>query len=516
MAKKGGNDNQSQPDLFSLGTKPQDKKAIKTEKPAPVRAVKTQMAAVKAEPRVYSVRQLNAMVKVALESHLPGFIAVVGELSNFKCHSSGHCYFSLKDDASEIACVMWNSAFRKLKFKPVDGMAVILKGKVDVFLASGKYQFYAESIEPQGTGALQLAFEQMVKKLEAAGFFDPAHKKKLPPFATRIGVITSESGAALHDIADSIFTRWPPARLFLYPVPVQGEGAAGAIATAIEDVNRRQVSLRLDVVIVGRGGGSIEDLWAFNEEVVARAIYNSKIPIISAVGHEVDTTISDLVADARAATPTKAAILAVPDGRDAAQRLDSVGLRLTTDALNRLRMGQGRLDTVLAAALFRNPLGPVLASAQALDEAGDRLASAVRRRVGETLARMGGFYEKIIQIEPHRLLGAKTLALAGLENRMVTSVSGLHGRCGLKLEQAAGRCDAAVKSTLNRAAMELTGRANRLEALNPKSVLGRGYSIVRAKKNGQVVTRPEAVDVGDVIVTEFAGEKSIESRVEGK
>jgi len=202
--------------------------------------------------KIYTVSQVNSLIKVALEEKLPGRLIVRGEISDWKVHSSGHCYFSLKDENGILPCVMWAGKFRIVRFSPEDGMAVLATGHIDVYTVGGKYQLYVDKLEPEGVGALQLAFEQMVKKLRAEGLFDDVHKKVLPVYPERIGILTSESGAAVHDIIDSIRNRWPCARLFLYPVPVQGEGAAEKIAAALRDINRRNKELRLDVLIVGR------------------------------------------------------------------------------------------------------------------------------------------------------------------------------------------------------------------------------------------------------------------------
>ncbi|MBN2592552.1 MAG: exodeoxyribonuclease VII large subunit, partial [Sedimentisphaerales bacterium] len=234
--------------------------------------------------KIYTVSQINSLIKVALEENLPPQLIVRGQISDFKHHTSGHCYFSLKDEGAVLPCVMWASKVKNVKFSPEDGMEVLSTGHIDVYAPGGKYQLYVDKIEPAGVGALQLAFEQMVAKLRREGLFDEVHKKALPPYPMRIGILTSESGAALRDITDSIHNRWPCAKLFLYPVPVQGEGSAEKIAAALHDINRRDQRLKLDVLIVGRGGGAIEDLWAFNEEVLARAIFDSTIPVISAVG----------------------------------------------------------------------------------------------------------------------------------------------------------------------------------------------------------------------------------------
>ncbi len=206
--------------------------------------------------KIYTVSQVNSLIKVALEERLPSRLIVRGEISDWKVHSSGHCYFSLKDESGILPCVMWASKFRNVKFSPEDGMAVLATGHIDVYTVGGKYQLYVDKFEPEGVGALQLAFEQMVKKLRAEGLFDDVHKKVLPVYPERIGILTSESGAAVHDIIDSIRNRWPCVKLFLYPVPVQGEGAAEKIAAALRDINRRNKELKLDVLIVGRGGGS--------------------------------------------------------------------------------------------------------------------------------------------------------------------------------------------------------------------------------------------------------------------
>ncbi|MHC4888974.1 MAG: exodeoxyribonuclease VII large subunit, partial [Planctomycetota bacterium] len=278
--------------------------------------------------RIYTVSQVNTLIKVVLEESLPPRLIVRGEISGWKHHTSGHCYFSLKDECGILPCVMWASKFKNVKFSPEDGMAVLTTGHIDVYTVGGKYQLYVDKLEPEGVGALQLAFEQMYKRLKAEELFEEKYKKPLPAYPEKIGILTSESGAAVHDIIDSIHNRWPPAGLFLYPVPVQGEGAAEKIAAALGDVNRRNNELKLDILIVGRGGGSLEDLWAFNKEILARAIFDSKIPVISAVGHEVDTTIADLVADARASTPTKAGVVAVPDMQEVLEHMDNLKKRL--------------------------------------------------------------------------------------------------------------------------------------------------------------------------------------------
>ncbi|HEX42577.1 MAG TPA: exodeoxyribonuclease VII large subunit, partial [Phycisphaerales bacterium] len=378
---------------------------------------------------ILSVTQVNAMVKAVVEEGLPSTLVVRGQISGWKRHGSGHCYFSLKDAHAVLDCMMWSSKYRAVRFRVEDGMAVLATGHVDVYAARGRYQLYVDKLEPEGVGALQLAFEQMVRKLRAEGLFDEEHKKPLPAYPMRIGIVTSGSGAAVHDIRDSIWSRWPCVRLFLYPVAVQGEGAAAEIAAAIADVNRRNAELKLDVLIVGRGGGSLEDLWAFNEEAVARAIYASKIPVISAVGHEVDTTVADLVADARASTPTKAGVTAVPDKVEVLGRLGYFWRRLEAMARGRLELAGQRLERVLASWVFREPLSLAAEAAQRLDTLESDLVDAMRRRMAGLQRRLVDSYEQVGRLEPHRLIGRRTVELNELAGRSRAAVlAGLRRR----------------------------------------------------------------------------------------
>jgi exodeoxyribonuclease VII large subunit len=447
------------------------------------------------KPRIYTVSQVNLLVKVALEERLPSRLTVRGEISDWKLHKeSGHCYFSLKDEDGVLPCVMWASSFRGVKFSPEDGMAVLAAGHIDVYMAGGKYQLYVDKLEPEGVGALQLAFEQMVRKLAAEGLFNEAHKKPLPAYPMRIGILTSESGAAIEDIKDSIWNRWPCAKLFLYPVPVQGEGAAEKIAAALRDVNRRNNKLSLDVLIVGRGGGSPEDLWAFNEEVLARAIYDSKIPVISAVGHEIDTTIADLVADARASTPTKAGVVAVPDMQEVLGQLAAIENRLTGEITAGLELAGQKLQTLLASSVFRNPLLPVHNRTQEVDDLQGTLAGSVKELLTRARQKLTESYEQIVKIEPHRLLGRKMVELNNWQNLANSGIKGIINNCRMKL----------------------TAAANRLAGLNPKSVLARGFSITTNKETGLVVRSLGDVEIGDLLMTELAEEKLIESKVTNK
>ena len=421
--------------------------------------------------KIYTVSQVNSLIKEILENNLPSRLTITGEITNWTVARSGHAYFDLKDENALLPCVCWRSSLGKIKFEPENGLAVIAKGHIEVYSPHGKYQFYVDSMQPAGIGALQLAFEQMVKRLREQGLFDAEHKKPLPAYPQRIGILTSESGAAVHDIQDNIHNRWPPAKLFLYPVPVQGEGAASQIAAAIRDINRRSRQLKLDILIVGRGGGSLEDLWAFNEEVLARAIFDSKIPIISAVGHEIDTTIADLVADARASTPTKAGVVAVPNMQDVLENMDNLKERLKSHLKFTVHSSQ-----------------------QQSDELCFRLQSSVKHLLANTRNILYVIAEQIRKIEPHRLLRTKALDVVNLKNRISEAIKAITNNCNLKL----------------------TARTNRLAALNPKSILQRGYSITTKKKTGSLVKRPEDVKTSDCLITELADEKYIESKVTKK
>jgi len=448
----------------------------------------------KKNQKIYTVSQLTTEIKIILEENLEPRLSVVGEITDMRLQSSGHCYFSLKDRNSKLPCVMWASKFNKLKFAPENGLEITARGHIDIYPPHGKYQFIADSMNPAGVGDLQLAFEQMVKKLEAEGLFSDEHKKPLPKYPEKIGILTSPTGAAVHDITDSIFNRWPCAKLYLYPVPVQGEGSAEKIALAINDINRRSDKLKLDVLIVGRGGGSLEDLWAFNEEIVARAIFNSKIPIISAVGHEIDTTIADLVADKRASTPTKAGVTVVPDMAELLAQLQSTQNRLTGDLAYKLQSANQSLQTILASAVFRDPLGPVLYATQTVDELSTRLQDSAKNNINRLKNRLSSFYENINKISPHRLLGKNAL----------------------KLNELSTRAETALKKLINQKQMQIETASAKLGALNPKSVLKRGYSITTIKKTGQILKGLENVNLDDVLITELADENSVESKVINK
>ena len=313
---------------------------------------------------ILSVSELTRRIKGDLEKNFQS-VWVAGEISNLSRPNSGHIYLTLKDDKAQISLVIWKSTSQRIKFQLHDGLAVLVCGDITVYPPRGNYQLIVSRILPQGMGALQLAFMQLKDKLEKEGLFDPSHKKPLPLLPRTIGIVTSPSGAAIRDILKQIGRRFPSVHVLLYPARVQGEGAKEDIVAGIRALNEYP---GVDVMIVGRGGGSIEDLWAFNEEVVARAIYASRVPVISAVGHEVDVTISDLVADARALTPTAAGEMVVPDRDELLLDLQRVQERLLNSLVSKVHVARARLQSIAQATVFRRPLQTLALHQQHIDE----------------------------------------------------------------------------------------------------------------------------------------------------
>lgn len=316
------------------------------------------------DKRVLTVSEITGQIKFALESSFPQ-VWIQGEISNAKFHSSGHFYFTLKDEGAQISAVMWRTRVANLLFKPADGMNVIARGSITVYPPRGNYQIDVVQLQPLGIGELQLAFERLKRKLEAEGLFDPAHKKPIPEFPERIGIVTSDTGAALQDIRSVLSRRFPSLEVIVYPVRVQGAGAADEIAEAIRELNRYG---EIDVMIVGRGGGSLEDLWAFNEEVVARAIYASRIPVVSAVGHEIDFSIADFVADVRAATPSAAAELVVRDRTELLDILRNMCYTMRQAVEDRINGYRDRILSLLGSYAFNRPRDLLRQFAQRVDE----------------------------------------------------------------------------------------------------------------------------------------------------
>lgn len=350
-----------------------------------------------------SVTALNQYVKGLLDrDRLLGQVYVCGEVSNYKRYPSGHHYFSLKDAESSIRCVLFRGNAASLRFQPENGMKVVVSGRVSVYPRDGAYQLYCTRMTPDGVGELALAFEQLKNKLHRAGLFDPARKKPLPAYPKRIALVTSSAGAAVRDMIRILGARWPMAEVLVVPVRVQGEEAAGEIAAALDLVNAMDLA---DLIITGRGGGSMEDLWAFNEEIVAQAIFRSRLPVISAVGHEPDVTISDYVADRRASTPSNAAELAVPDQEELRQTLDHLYHRLDRAMDRRLRERQDALVRLGSSPFLRSPLQAVREKRMALDLHRQRLIRAMERKTGETRQTIGRLAAALDALSPFKVLG---------------------------------------------------------------------------------------------------------------
>lgn len=362
---------------------------------------------------VLSITQLNEYIRSRMEED-PALsqVAVRGEISNYKLYPSGHHYFTLKDENSALKCVMFKGNALRLRFRPENGMKVIAMGKVSVFPRDGAYQLYCTAMAMDGVGDLYAAFEQLKKKLAAQGLFDPAHKKPLPKYPGTIGIITSSAGAAIHDMLRILRKRYPMTRVRLLPVRVQGAEAPGEIAAAIGYANHFKLA---DLLIVGRGGGSIEDLWAFNDEQVAYAIYHSEIPVISAVGHEPDVTISDYVADLRAATPSNASELAVPDQDALRQSLDAMSAAMAS-ALNRqMKAARQHLNILSQSPALRSPMGYIEQRGKGLELLKNRLIAAQNQQLTQKNSRYIAAVSKLDAMSPLKVL-SRGYAMAQREN----------------------------------------------------------------------------------------------------
>ena len=330
---------------------------------------------------VLSVSQLNRYIKMNFDAdeNLAN-IFISGEISNFTNHyRTGHLYFTLKDDSAAVRAVMFNSSAKRLKFMPEDGMKVIARGRVSVYEASGQYQLYVDDMQPDGVGALNLAYEQLKEKLQKEGLFSELHKKPLPPYPEKVGVITSPTGAAVRDIINVLGRRFPYAEIVFCPVLVQGEGAHLQLTDAVNLFNSERAA---DVIIIGRGGGSIEDLWEFNDEGLARAVYNSEIPVISAVGHETDFTIFDFVADMRAPTPSAAAELAVPDANELQYALSALKNRMFLNVSSGIADRRSRLEYLTSNGALKSPDEMLSNRSQRLDTAFSKMLSSYENRIG--------------------------------------------------------------------------------------------------------------------------------------
>ena len=370
--------------------------------------------------RTMTVSELNGLVRQILESdELLRHVAVSGEISNFKRNSNGHCYFTLKDEQCSVSCTLFRSQADRLRFRPEQGMKVIAMGRVTLYPAGGVYQINVETLMPAGIGDLHAAFEQLKQKLSAEGLFDSARKQPLPRFPRRIAVITSGTGAAVMDIARILRRRWPLSKVILLPVAVQGAEAPAQIAGALKYVNRWDIA---DVIICGRGGGSLEDLWGFNSEKVARAIADSRVPVISAVGHEPDVTIADYVADRRAATPSNGAEIAVPDREEMLQQLDDLAQKLMLKLEKRISASEAALHRLKASPVLVDPMRSIDLRQQRVERQQVLLASAGERLIHRQESRISAVAAALEALSPLKVLARGYAVVRDTDGAAVSSV----------------------------------------------------------------------------------------------
>lgn len=427
---------------------------------------------------VYTVGRLNREVAALLESGFPS-IRVEGEISNLACPSSGHIYFTLKDESAQVRCAMFRSRNQSLSFRPANGAHVIARARVGLYQPRGDYQLIVDGLEEAGDGALRRAFEALKTRLAAEGLFDVDRKRPIPALPRRIGVITSPTGAAIRDVLTVLGRRFAAIPVLVYPVPVQGATAAGEIARMIRTASARA---ECDVLILCRGGGSLEDLWAFNEEVVARAIADCEIPIVSGVGHEVDVTIADFVADLRAPTPSGAAENTSPDAAEWQRRFAHIARRLEGLIDGDLARRGERVRWLVRTLERCHPGLRLRQQAQRLDELEQRMGRAARAATSRRLMHLRGTHARLLRHAPsHRLAATRTRSV-----------------------ELARRITQAIRARLERLGGRLEHDARSLDALSPLSTLGRGYAIVSRPPDGHVLTDAREVRPGDEIAARLA------------
>ncbi len=426
--------------------------------------------------KYYSITALNRAIKNMFDSKPElNRVYIKGEISNFKHHSRGHLYFTLKDENSRISAVMFASNASSIKFEPEDGMKVLVSGRVTVYEATGGYQIYVDQMDLDGLGNLYLEFEKLKKKLQEQGLFNPEHKRPIPRFPKRIGIVTAPTGAAIRDILSTIKRRYPICETILFPALVQGTGSKESI---VEQITRAQ-DFDLDVIICGRGGGSIEDLWSFNEECVARAIYNSKIPIISAVGHEIDFTIADFVADLRAPTPTGAAEMAVPNLVDLKTLITQYQIRANENIKNIINYNQKRLDSLKNAYVIKNPLALYEAKEQKLDNYIDNLNKYIKQLLDTYNTRLINIKQSYVlknPLAPYEIKKEKLKGYVDIINKI-------------------------IQNNLNTYNHQYALVINKLELLNPLNILNKGYSLVT--KEDKIIKDTKDLNINDKLNIRF-------------
>ena len=396
---------------------------------------------------VFSVSALAGQIKDLLEAGFAN-VWVNGEISNLVKHSSGHWYFTLKDAAAQLKCVMFRGCNLRVRFDPRDGLEVFVRGRVSLFTSRGDCQFYAEEMQPKGIGAAELALKQLKEKLLGKGYFDPKRKRTLPKFPNRVALVASATGAAIRDMLELLAQRWPMTEVIVRPARVQGDGAAHDIASSIQLLNRlhKQGDLPLDAIVIGRGGGSAEDLWAFNEEVVADAIFQSLVPVVSAVGHEVDVTVADLVADKRAETPSAAIVLLVPDRKEQATILGDFRDRFQKAMTDRCQYLRGRLDQLASRPVFRRPIERVRDAEQKIDDLAARLQRAVGRRLERANQKVASVAEQLESLSPLNVL-KRGYSLTLADGQIVRDAHGLKPGDTIETRLAAGSVTSRVVAT---------------------------------------------------------------------
>jgi len=429
------------------------------------------------EDKYLTVTQLTKYIKYKIDNdtHLMN-VFLKGEISNFKAHTRGHMYFTIKDENSRINAVMFANSVKNLNFVPQDGMKVMVVGKISVYEATGGYQIYVNEMIEDGIGNLYIKYEQLKKKLEQEGLFDVRHKRPIVKIPKKIGVVTASTGAAVRDIMTTIKRRWPLVEVILFPSLVQGASAAPDIVRNIELAN----TYDLDTLIVGRGGGSIEDLWCFNDEEVARSIYNSKIPVISGVGHEIDFTIADFVADLRAPTPTAAAELSVPNRLDFYNHINQINIRLTKVIENKISFYKSKLDNIKSSQIFKNPINIYLVKEEKFDLIIERLKLSISNHVNSNREKLNFIKKSYILNNPDNLYKSKKeLYLKNIDKLNIN-----------------------IRNIKNNYDNKYINLINKLEILNPLLTIKRGYSVVR--KNDSVIKSIKDLKKDDLISIEIS------------
>lgn len=422
---------------------------------------------------IYSISQLCRETRLLLEGHFLT-ITVEGEISNLARPSSGHIYFSLKDKSSQVQCAMFRPQLRKIRFKPENGQHVLLKARVSLYEQRGNFQLIGEHIEPIGEGLLRQQFEQLKNKLFLEGLFDESHKKNLPSLPKKVGVVTSASGAAIHDVLTVLENRFPSLPVLIYPVSVQGELAKKEVVKAIQLANARN---ECDVLILTRGGGSLEDLWTFNEETVARAVFDSHIPIISAIGHEVDITIADFVADLRAATPSAAAEIVSPDQYEWVNRLAHLKQRLCTDIENKLSHSQQQIKLQQHRLEHAHPGRQLQFYAQRLDDSSQRLTSLFEARINNYQLTLSALNTRLMQQNLLQKISQIQKKFSESEQSLVLN----------------------LKQQMNNQQIRLAHCSSALDVLSPLATLSRGFSIVKRKKDDAIISSTTQTGTGETL-----------------